>query len=100
MVVPASLKEGALIIGPNEQEDRRRVDFATLHELGHLAAKRYLHPASAHDELPVPWLEELVPTYFGYAFVSSSDRQWTESMRRESKCASTYLSLGCRLWRG
>jgi hypothetical protein len=53
MVVPASLREGALIIGPNALEDRRRVDFVTLHELGHLAAKRYLHPESGHEELPV-----------------------------------------------
>ena len=83
MVVPASLKEGALISGPNEQEDRRRVDFVTLHEFGHLATKRYLHPASAHEELPVHWFEELVATYFGYAFISSFDRQWAESARKD-----------------
>jgi hypothetical protein len=32
MVVQASLKEGVLIDGRNEQEDHRRVDFVTLHE--------------------------------------------------------------------
>jgi hypothetical protein len=82
IVVPASLSEGALINGPNEQEDRRTVDFVTLHEFGHLAAKRYLHPASPHEELPVPWFEELVATYFGYAFISAFDRQWAESAKK------------------
>jgi hypothetical protein len=59
MVVPASLKEGVLIDGRNEQEDRRRVDFVTLHEFGHLGAKQYLHAASTSEELPIPWFEEL-----------------------------------------
>jgi hypothetical protein len=83
MVVPASLSQGALIDGRNEHEDRQRVDFVTLHELGHVAAKPYLHPTSAHEELPILWFEELVATYFGYAFVSSFDRQWTESARKD-----------------
>jgi hypothetical protein len=83
IVVPASLKEGVLINGPNALQDRRRVDFVTLHEFGHLAAKQYLHPTSAHDELPVPWFEELVATYFAYAFVARFDPEWTESARQE-----------------
>jgi hypothetical protein len=52
----------------------RRVDFVTLHEFGHLGAKQYLHPASTHEELRIPWFEELVATYFAYAFVSFDRR--------------------------
>jgi hypothetical protein len=83
VVVPASLTEGVLIDGRNAQEDRWRVDFVTLHELGHLIAKQYLHPTSTHEEMPVMWFEELVATYFGYTFVSSFNRQWAQSARRE-----------------
>lgn len=83
MVVPASLKEGALIDGRNAQEDRWRVDFVTLHEFGHLTAKQYLHPTSAHDELPVLWFEELTATYFAYGFIRSIDQHWAESARAE-----------------
>jgi hypothetical protein len=83
MVVPASLQEGALISGPNEEADRRRVDFVTLHELGHLAAKQYFHPGSAHEEFPVLWFEELIATYFDYAYVASFDPGWAESARRD-----------------
>ena len=83
MVVPASLKEGVLIDGRNEQDDRRRVDFVTLHEFGHLGAKQYLHAASTREELPILWFEELVATYFAYAFVSSFDHQWAESARKD-----------------
>jgi len=83
IVAPASLREGALINGPNEQADRRRVEFVALHEFGHLAAKRYFHPASAHEELPIPWFEELLATYFGYSFVAASNDQWAHSARQE-----------------
>jgi hypothetical protein len=83
MVVPASLREGVLINGTDAVADRRRVDFVTLHEFGHLIAKQYLHPTSAHEELPILWFEEIVATYFGYAFVSSIDRDWAEASRRE-----------------
>jgi hypothetical protein len=83
MVVPASLSEGVLINGTDAVADRRRIDFVTLHEFGHLIAKPYLHPTSAHEELPIPWFEEIVATYFGYAFVSSIDRDWAEASRKE-----------------
>jgi hypothetical protein len=83
MVVPASLREGVLIKGTDAVADRRRVDFVTLHEFGHLIAKPYLHPTSAHEELPILWFEEIVATYFGYAFVSSIDRDWAEASRKE-----------------
>jgi hypothetical protein len=83
MVVPASLKEGALIDGQNAHDDRWRVDFVTLHEFGHLTAKQYLHPTSAQEEMPVQWFEELVATFFAYAFVSSFDREGAERARRD-----------------
>lgn len=31
----------------------------------------------------MPWFEELLATYFGYAFVHSSDSAWAEAARRE-----------------
>jgi hypothetical protein len=83
MVAPASLSEGALINGADAFTNRRRVDFVTLHELGHLTAKPYFHPTSAHEELPIPWFEETVATYFAYAFVASIDRDWAEASRQE-----------------
>jgi hypothetical protein len=83
IVAPASLREGALINGPTEQADRRRVEFVTLHEYGHLASKRYFHPASSLEELPIPWFEELLATYFAYSFVAASNGEWTESARQE-----------------
>lgn len=57
------------------------IDFVTIHEFGHIANKHYYHPSSTHEEFPVPWFEELVATYFAYAFVSSTDPQWTASAR-------------------
>lgn len=83
IVTPSSLTEGALIAGGNDVVDRKRVDFVTLHEFGHLAAKRYLHPASAYEEMPILWFEEFVATYFAYAFLSSFDPRWLDFARED-----------------
>lgn len=82
IVVPSSLKEGALISGRDSAFDSRFVDFVTLHEIGHIANKQFFHPASTHEEFPIPWFEELVATYFGYAFMRSTDPAWGDSARR------------------
>ncbi len=81
--MPSSLQEGLLIRGQSELEDRRRVDFVLLHEYGHIATKAYFRPTSDRDYLPVNWFEELLATYFGYAFVHSSDSAWVEAAREE-----------------
>ena len=77
--MPSSLEEGVLIYGPTELENRRRVDFVLLHEYGHIAAKEYFRPSDLHDYLPVSWFDELLATYFAYAFIRASDPAWAES---------------------
>ena len=79
--MPSSLREGLLIQGPTELADRRRVDFVLLHEYGHIAAKAYFRPADDRDYLTVKWFEELLATYFAYAFVRASDSAWATAAR-------------------
>jgi len=83
MGVPASLDEGVLILGPDDDANLRRVQFVMLHESGHLANKRYLHPESPHPYSSVRWFEEFLATYFAYAFVRSSYPKWAEASRSE-----------------
>ena len=83
MVVPASSSEGALIQGYDRSYDQRMIEFVTIHEFGHIANKQYYHPTSTYEEFPVPWFEELVASYFAYAFFRSTDPQWTESARKD-----------------
>lgn len=83
MTVPASLEQGVLISGSDRDADLRRVQFVLLHELGHLANKRYLHPDSPRPYSSVHWLEELLATYFAYAFVRTHDPRWAEAGRAE-----------------
>ncbi len=83
IAVPASLEEGVLITGPDRSADRRRVRFVMLHEFGHLASKHVLHPRSDHPYSSVRWFDELIATYFAYAFVRASDAEWARSAREE-----------------
>lgn len=83
MTGPASLSQGVLIVGPDQDANLRRVRFVLLHEFGHLAGKRYLHPASSHPYSSVRWFEELVATYFAYAFVHAHDPAWAKASRGE-----------------
>jgi hypothetical protein len=57
------------------------VDFVLLHEYGHIAAKAYFRPADDRDYLTVKWFEELLATYFAYAFVRASDSAWATAAR-------------------
>lgn len=103
--VPSSLTEGLLVEGRTELSARRHVDFVTLHEYGHIAAKRYFHPASARDYGRVHWFEELVATYFGYAFVRAVDPEWAAAARKEWAAqvdgyTPRALSLDWRFMRG
>lgn len=81
--VPASLDEGVLILGPDDHANLRRVRFVMLHEFGHLANKRYLHPESSRPYSSVRWFEEFLATYFAYALVRSSYPKWAETSRSE-----------------
>lgn len=83
MGVPASLRAGVLITGPDEQADLRRVRFVMLHEYGHLAARRHLHPGGDQLYSSVRWFEELLATYFAYAFLQQSDPKWARAARQE-----------------
>lgn len=83
MTVPASLTEGGLIQGSDRVSDARRVLFVMLHEYGHLAAKRYLHPESDHLYSAVRWFEEVVATYFAYVFIAQEDPVWADEARLE-----------------
>lgn len=81
IVVPSSLKEGALISERDSAFNSRFVDFVALHEFGHIANKQFFHPASTHEEFPIAWFEELLATYFAYAFMSTTDPAWCDSAR-------------------
>ncbi|HVS12577.1 MAG TPA: hypothetical protein VMV46_01540 [Thermoanaerobaculia bacterium] len=81
--VPASLDEGVLIFGPDNEADLRRVQFVMLHEFGHLANKQYLHPESQRSYSSVRWFEEFLATYFAYAFVRARYPSWAEASHRE-----------------
>ena len=83
MAAPASLDEGVLIFGSDDEATRRRVQFVLLHEFGHLANKQHLHPESPHPYSSVFWFEELVATYFAYAYVRAHDPGWAETSQRE-----------------
>ena len=82
IIVPASWREGALIQGRDESYNRRMIEFVMIHEFGHIANKQYYHPTSTHEEFPVLWFEELVASYFAYAYARSTDPQWTELARK------------------
>lgn len=83
IAVPASLNEGILIDGADEAANLRRVRFVMLHEYGHLAAKAYLHPQGEQLWSSVRWFEEMVATYFAYAFLAQSDPEWARTGRQE-----------------
>lgn len=82
ILTPSSLTEGLLVRGDREA-DRRRIDFVTLHELGHLTARRYLWPKSTADVSPPPWFDEMTATYFAYAYVRGTDPAWARAARDE-----------------
>jgi hypothetical protein len=83
ITVPASLDAGVLITGPDRQADQRRVRFVMLHEYGHLASKQFLHPGSDQPYSSVRWFDELIATYFAYAFVRASDPGWAQAAQEE-----------------
>lgn len=83
VTVPASRTEGALIQGPDETADVRRISFIMLHETGHVAAKRLLHPSGGRDYSAARWFEEFLSTYFAYAYVATHDQEWARAMVRE-----------------
>jgi hypothetical protein len=87
IAVPASLEEGVLITGSDRSANLRRVRFVMLHEFGHLASKQLLHPESGHPYSSVRWFDELIATYFAYAFVRASDPDWARRAQDEWQSA-------------
>ena len=83
LLLPASLSEGVLIMGPTALADRRRVDFVALHEFGHVAAKEYFRPDASEPYAAVGWFDELIATYFAYAHVAEADPAWASAARAE-----------------
>lgn len=83
MAVPASVDEGVLILGPDQGRNARRIQFVMLHEYGHLANKRYLHPESVRQYSAVRWFEEYLATYFAYAFWESVYPSYAAASRAE-----------------
>lgn len=71
IAVPATMDEGLLIRDPSDVEDnRRRLRFISLHELGHVSVREFFHPNSSSRWSPVGWFEEFLATYFAVAFAS------------------------------
>jgi hypothetical protein len=87
IITPASLEEGLLVEMRSPEQGERLVNFVTLHEYGHVAAREYFRPGDQEDYIPVQWFRELVATYFAYAYVMSVDPVWAESAREEWKAA-------------
>jgi hypothetical protein len=83
LVVPSSLTVGLLVERRTPLAGRRLVDFVTLHEFGHVAAKEYYRPGDTVAYVPVQWFRELVATYFAYAYVASVDPDWAAAARQE-----------------
>jgi len=83
LMLPSSLTQGVLIKGPDALADRRRVDFVALHEFGHLASKAYFRPAAPEPDVPVSWFDELLATFFAYAYVAQADPEWASAARAE-----------------
>ena len=74
VVIPATLDQGLLIRDPADTAyNRNLLDFIALHEFGHLCNREYLYPASDRDWSSVGWFEELMASYFAYAFLSRHD---------------------------
>ena len=84
MVLPASLDEGILIHESDEEASLRNIRFIMLHEFGHLANKKILHPESDRPYSQIWWFEEFLATYFAYAFVRSAYPEWAKTIRSES----------------
>ena len=78
-----SLDEGVLIVGDDDDANRRRVQFVLLHEFGHLASKRHLHPDDSRPYSSVRWFEEFLATYFAYAYVRAHAPEWAGTSREE-----------------
>ncbi len=83
LVVPSSLTTGLLVEGRSPVAGRRLVDFVTLHEYGHVAAKEYYRAGDTADYIPVHWFRELVATYFAYDYIASVDPAWARAARQE-----------------
>src|SRR5690606_34274957 len=83
ITVPASLDVGVLITGPDRSADLRRVQFVMLHELGHLASKQLLHPNRGESFSSLRWFDELIATYFAYAFIQARDPRWVHAAQEE-----------------
>lgn len=83
LLVPSSLTEGVLVEGQTLLHAERTVDFVTLHEFGHIAAKEYFRPGDSRQYIPVPWFRELVATYFAYAYVASTNPQWAKDAKQK-----------------
>jgi hypothetical protein len=83
LLLPASLEEGVLVEGRPSLAARRTVDFVTLHELGHIAAKEYFRPDDSLEYTPVSWFDELLATYFAFSYVATVDAAWAADAREE-----------------
>ena len=90
--VPSSLVDGVLIEGRDAKADRARVEFVMLHEFGHLASKQYLHPEGPEPYSSVRWFEELLASYFAYAYVQASDPDWARASREEWRAVAAGYS--------
>jgi hypothetical protein len=60
----------------DEAVAERFVDLIGFHELGHLYTVEYLYPHLAGESAPFGWFEEMLATYFAYAFLRSVYPEW------------------------
>jgi len=78
IMMPSSLTEGIMIDNKlNRQKNRWIVDFVLVHEYAHLLDKDYFRPFDKNDYFGVGWFRELIANYFAYAYIHSTDSEWT-----------------------
>lgn len=80
IVLPAIAERSMVYYEHRQHSDesvaKRFVDLIGFHELGHLYTVEYLYPQMAGVHAPIRWFEEMLATYFAYAFLRDRYPEW------------------------
>lgn len=81
LVVLSAAPERSVVYQEHRQHSdeavaKRFVDLVGFHELGHLYTVEYIYPHLAGTSAPIGWFEEMLATYFAYAFLRNVYPEW------------------------
>ena len=80
VVVPVR-SDLAMMTGPDGDRSSRTAQVVTLHQLGHIVTAAYLQPAGFRGPAPpVRWFDELLASYFSYAYMREHDPELADFM--------------------